>query len=199
MTLSAVLAVVVGILGRAGIPYMVTGSLASTFHGEPRATRDLDIVIDPDDVSLGRLVADLQQQNYDVDSDAAFTALQERGQFNAIGPDGWKVDFMIRRDRPFSIEEFGRGRPVGVCEDAPASFGRDVVVARARSRLGENAYRILSNNCEHFCEWCLHGTSRSPQVEKWLGRPTRALLALMRRLVHIQPGAARGNAAGVSA
>ena len=64
---------------------------------------------------------------------------------------------------------------------------------------GENAYRILSNNCEHFCEWCLHGTSRSPQVEKWLGRPTRALLALMRRLVHIQPGAARGNAAGVSA
>jgi hypothetical protein len=98
-----------------------------------------------------------------------------------------------------SIEEFGRGRPVGVCEDAPASFGRDVVVARARSRLGENAYRILSNNCEHFCEWCLHGTSRSPQVEKWLGRPTRALLALMRRLVHIQPGAARGNAAGVSA
>jgi hypothetical protein len=46
------------------------------------------------------------------------------------------------------------------------------VVARARSRLGEERYRTLSNNCEHFCTWCIHGENRSCQVEllraKWL-------------------------------
>jgi hypothetical protein len=131
MTLSAVLAVVVGILGRAEVPYMVTGSLASTFHGEPRATRDLDIVIDPDNVSLARLVADLQQQNYYVDSDAALTALQERGQFNAIGPDGWKVDFMIRRDRPFSIEEFGRRQQADLLGQAGyVATAEDMILAK---------------------------------------------------------------------
>ena len=36
----------------AGIPYMVTGSVASSYYGEPRATRDLDVVIEPDSRSL---------------------------------------------------------------------------------------------------------------------------------------------------
>jgi hypothetical protein len=37
----------------------------------------------------------------------------------------------------------------------------------------------LTNNCEHFCEWCLRGTARSFQVEAWLARPRRALLATL--------------------
>ena len=37
----------IGRLRAAGIPYMVAGSLASSFHGEPRATQDIDVVIDP--------------------------------------------------------------------------------------------------------------------------------------------------------
>ena len=44
------------------------------------------------------------------------------------------------------------------------------VVRRARSRLGENRYRFLSNNCEHLSEWCVNGEHRSPQVERLLGR-----------------------------
>jgi hypothetical protein len=52
-------------------------------------------------------------------------------------------------------------------------------VSRARSRLGENRYRLLTNNCEHFSEWSRFGTSRSPQVERLLSSaPT-----LMRSLV----------------
>ena len=35
---------------------MVTGSLASSYHGEPRATRDVDIVIDPTADGLARFV-----------------------------------------------------------------------------------------------------------------------------------------------
>jgi hypothetical protein len=38
---------IVGTLEAIGIPYMVVGSFASTAYGEPRSTRDLDLVIDP--------------------------------------------------------------------------------------------------------------------------------------------------------
>jgi hypothetical protein len=95
-------------LDRAGIPYMVTGSLASSYHGEPRATRDLDIVIDPTPTTLTRLVEGLLASSFYVDADAARGALADRTQFNAIGPDATKLDFIIRKDRPFSVEEFAR-------------------------------------------------------------------------------------------
>lgn len=37
-------------------------------------------------------------------------------------------------------------------------------VARARSRLGETSYNILTNNCEHFVIWCKTGVSESLQI-----------------------------------
>jgi len=95
-------------LDRAGIPYMLTGSLASTFHGEPRATNDLDLVIDPVPDALELLVDGLERDGYYVDREAARTALRDRTQFNAIGEEAAKVDFIVRKDRPFSIEEFHR-------------------------------------------------------------------------------------------
>jgi hypothetical protein len=98
-------------LEAARIPYMLTGSLASTFHGEPRATRDIDIVIDPTPKSLDRLVDGLRADGVYVDLEAARVALNERGQFNAIAADA-KVDFIIRKDRPFSIAEFERRQRV---------------------------------------------------------------------------------------
>jgi len=67
VTLADLLADVIRRLAQAGIPYMVTGSVASTFHGEPRATRDLDIVIDPEPDTLAALVDDLASDGYYVD------------------------------------------------------------------------------------------------------------------------------------
>ena len=45
-------------------------------------------------------------------------------------------------------------------------FSPKETVKRARSRLGEKAYNLLFNNCEHFAFWCKYGTSKSVQVEK---------------------------------
>jgi hypothetical protein len=63
--------------------------------------------------------------------------------------------------------------------------GEDIV-RRARSRLGERRYHLLRNNCEHFCNWCQLGESRSEQVEA-LMKPalllTGILQALRRELV----------------
>lgn len=75
-----------------------------------------------------------------------------------------------------SLERFAGGRAVQAAPASAAQFGGAEVVARARMRLGENRYRVWSNNCEHFVHWCLSGTSRSTQVER-LSRGLRVLLA----------------------
>jgi hypothetical protein len=111
VTFGELLALVIGLLERSGVRYMVTGSLASSYHGEPRATRDADIVIDPSRDALDQLTAGLLEAGFHVDRDVAREALGDRSQFNAIGTDASKVDFMIRRDRPFSVEEFRRRHP----------------------------------------------------------------------------------------
>ena len=41
-------------------------------------------------------------------------------------------------------------------------------VQRARSRLGETAYNLALNNCEHFAVWCKTGVSESAQVNRIL-------------------------------
>ncbi len=56
---------------------------------------------------------------------------------------------------------------------------------RALSRLGEDNYHIMTNNCEHFCAWCLDGASRSRQVELWLAWPRATALAIVAWLVEV--------------
>jgi hypothetical protein len=85
-----------------------------------------------------------------------------------------------------SLQSFAGGRPVFVISHAEACLDAAEVVRRARSRLGENKYRLLTNNCEHFCEWALHGAARSFQVEISMAFPRllgeRLQLALSRAL-----------------
>jgi hypothetical protein len=77
-----------------------------------------------------------------------------------------------------SFAQFAAGRTVLTKPAVNARYGGEEIVRRARSRLGENRYRITRNNCEHFCEWCVYGMPRSEQVEHFLSAP---LLAMLRR------------------
>lgn len=82
--------------------------------------------------------------------------------------------------RPLPIEEvtleaFTWGQALAQLSWEPARFPAQEIVVRARSRLGEDAYDLLDNNCEHFCNWCITGQSRSEQVE-WLLALSPALL-----------------------
>jgi Lecithin retinol acyltransferase len=63
-----------------------------------------------------------------------------------------------------SLELFADGHPVWVRPARPNGLPCAEIVRRARSRLGENRYRLFSNNCEHLSEWCVNGEHRSPQV-----------------------------------
>lgn len=69
-----------------GIPYVLTGSLASAYYGQPRATRDLDFVITVSDVEIEELLSRLDEEGYYVSREAARQARRRRGQFNAADP-----------------------------------------------------------------------------------------------------------------
>jgi hypothetical protein len=81
------------------------------------------------------------------------------------------------------LSHFASRQCVWIRSNAPSDFDVREVISRARSRVGEDCYRLLTNNCEHFCEWCLRGTPRSLQVEAWLAWPRRMLLAALRSIL----------------
>lgn len=66
-----------------------------------------------------------------------------------------------------TLAEFAHGHPIWVRQSPGAAFAGAEVVCRAYSRLGEDRYRLISNNCEHFCTWCVYGESRSDQIDLW--------------------------------
>jgi len=83
---------------------------------------------------------------------------------------GWSRAMLSARPvEEVSLEEFAGAHGVTALPHSPANFAPTEVVARARSRLGENCYRLTTNNCEHFCHWCRSGQARSDQVERLLG------------------------------
>lgn len=105
-----------GLLGRmvkrlddAGIPCMLTGSFASSYHGRPRATQDIDLVIAPSAEQLRALLRGLPVAEFYADEGAALEALAHESLFNVIDLlTGWKVDLICRKSRPFSRGEFAR-------------------------------------------------------------------------------------------
>ena len=104
---------ILSLVTAAGIPYMITGSLASTYYGRPRTTQDIDLVIEADAHRLNAFVAAMQQRGYYVDANDAAEALSQRSMFNIIDADsGYKLDLIVRKDREFSRQEFGRRREI---------------------------------------------------------------------------------------
>ena len=68
-----------------------------------------------------------------------------------------------------STDEFSQGQPLSVIKHADASPVR-VTLQRAMSRIGEQNYNLLFNNCEHFATWCKTGRHRSGQIDSVLER-----------------------------
>ena len=168
MSLKAFLRSVVEILDEAEVPYMLTGSLASAYYAVPRATQDLDVVIEAEAPELDRIVQGLGDAGLYVDRDAAMEAQALHGQFNAIDPvSGWKVDLIVRKDREYSRVEFARREQVRLLdvEVAIASL-EDVLIAKLEwSQLGDSA--LQRSDVLQLLERRWEEVDR-PYVEKWV-------------------------------
>jgi hypothetical protein len=135
------LARVAGALQEASVPYMVAGSFASSHHGAPRATQDIDIVADPTFESLDGFLRAMKGDDVYIDADVAREEFKRRGQFNIIdGSTAWKVDIIFRKARPFSKEEMSRRLPARVLGvDVFVATVEDTILAKLEwSKLGSS-------------------------------------------------------------
>lgn len=141
----SLLAHVVHALDRAGVPYMLAGSFASSHHGAPRATQDIDIVVDPTFDSLDRFLEEVKGGLLYFDAAVAREELKRRGQFNIIdGATAWKVDVIFRKARPFSKEEMSRRAPAVVLGvDVFVATAEDTILAKLEwAKLGESERQL---------------------------------------------------------
>jgi hypothetical protein len=96
-------------LDAAGVEYMLSGSLASSLQGEPRATHDIDLVVDIRAADVSRIVAALSGPTVYLDEQAVAEAVRRRSMFNLLdSASGDKVDFWLLKDEPFDRERFAR-------------------------------------------------------------------------------------------
>ena len=107
---------VIAKLEESGIEYMLTGSLASSLQGEPRATHAIDLVIairtTADDVAR-TLRAAFPAPEYYLEQDAIRDAIAAQGMFKMIETaEGNKVDFWVLTAEAFDQARFAR-RTVG--------------------------------------------------------------------------------------
>jgi hypothetical protein len=137
------------LLDALGIPYMIAGSVASSFHGRPRTTHDADIVIDPVPEQLDRLVEELSAAGFYVDARTAREALRTRRQFNVIETGtAFKLDLIIRKERPFSREEFQRRQraDLGEATQVAVASAEDTIISKLEwARKGGGSERQIAD------------------------------------------------------
>lgn len=105
-----VLTLVTARLESAGMPYMVTGSVAVSLYAEPRMTRDVDLVVQLDPGDTERLVG-MFGAEFICDADRIRDAIDRRSMFNLIHVAAVvKIDFIVRKDTAYREEEFRRRR-----------------------------------------------------------------------------------------
>ena len=96
------------VLERLGLRYFIGGSLASSLHGIPRATQDVDIVTEIQEDHIDLLVKALEGEFY-IDASVIREAIHRQASFNVIHlATMFKVDiFILKSDAP-SKEEMTR-------------------------------------------------------------------------------------------
>jgi len=67
-----------------------------------------------------------------------------------------------------SYEDFSQNKNTYIKTHFNRVYNEIESVTRAYSRLGEDEYNLVFNNCEHFVSWCIDGLARSEQVEIFL-------------------------------
>lgn len=116
-----------------GIPYFVTGSVASFIYGEPRLTQDIDIVAEIQERNIPGLLRFFPEGEFYLESVSVQRAVRERSQFNIIHPSsGLKIDVIIPKKNDFNRLRFERRQTVQTAEGLEISYSspEDIVISK---------------------------------------------------------------------
>src|SRR6184192_930248 len=101
---------------KAGISYMLTGSMAMNYYAQPRMTRDIDIVIAISRDDVGRIAA-LFRPDYYVSEENIRESIAHESIFNLIHQESViKVDCIIRKNSEYRRLEFERRQKISVLD-----------------------------------------------------------------------------------
>lgn len=118
---------------RLRLPYYITGSVASSYYGEGRATLDLDVVVELPSWKVREFCAGFPEDEWYADAEAALASVQSGHMFNIVhGASGLKIDVMGVKDTPFDESRLDRARPVNIYGDRPVMFGspEDIILKK---------------------------------------------------------------------
>ena len=137
--LIAVVDAVISALRQHAIPYYITGSFASSVHGEFRATNDIDLVAEITPTTLPALMRDWDAA-FVADAEQAMSALEAGMSFNLIHRTTYlKVD-LFPCDNAFNRSALDRAITIempGARESLLVSSVEDILLAKLRwYRLG---------------------------------------------------------------
>ncbi|GJQ48591.1 hypothetical protein KsCSTR_27340 [Candidatus Kuenenia stuttgartiensis] len=124
---------IVQVLESLEIPYMITGSHASAYYGEPRFTMDIDIVADLKEEQIDGFITFFQSDEFYCDKETIRTEIKRRGQFNIIhSTSGLKIDIILTKETTFSKTEFSRRKRESLFIDKKANFTtpEDVIIKK---------------------------------------------------------------------
>ncbi len=133
MERSELLRYVVAALEKLEIPYIVTGSVATIFFGEPRFTNDIDVVVKLRREQIPAFRREFPMPDFYVSEEAARQAVEGCGQFNIIHPaSGLKVDVIVPPDTLFNQTRFSRAIRLSPTPDYTATFAsiEDVILKK---------------------------------------------------------------------
>lgn len=98
-----------------GIPYMLSGSVALGFYTIARTTRDIDIIVELNQPDVDKFLAAFH--DFFLDDIGIVSEVKRKGIFNIIDKaTAFKIDFIIRNDSPFGINEFSRRKCLSLDE-----------------------------------------------------------------------------------
>ncbi|MEN4012936.1 MAG: hypothetical protein ROW48_12955 [Bellilinea sp.] len=134
MSQSKLLKKVIQTLVHLEIPYMITGSIASSLQGEPRSTHDIDIVVAIHHAGAKKLLTAFTQPDYYLDEASICDAINREGMFNLIDVDsGDKVDFWLLTAEEFDRVRFVRKMSVRFMDiELLVSTPEDTILAKLR-------------------------------------------------------------------
>src|SRR5579863_3576291 len=96
-------------LARLEILYALVGSYGSSIFGEPRFTRDIDILVELPESKVTSFCVLFPAPDFYLSEPAVRDAIRQRSQFNLLHPaSGNKVDFMLPRDNAWGRSQLSR-------------------------------------------------------------------------------------------
>lgn len=125
------------------IPYYVVGSLASSFHGIPRATADVDLMADIKEQHIQSLFHSLHNDFY-IDEERIKKAVLDRSSFNVIHLSTmFKIDVFLSKNDDRSRDEMSRREKYQVTEEK----GQDLYLASAEDIILAKLQGYKSGGC----------------------------------------------------